>query len=168
MGNRGSKSAYAVKEQRVDGSWYRKLKFFVFKVYSNGFREKLSSQNPFIGNNKLIDFNRTNNFLNPRGFLPYPASNFTISQISRRGITGISGISNKSPNSLSAWWLTGFVDAEGCFRISLLRNINYKEKGGKALPFKVRLYFQIGLHRKDEAILELIQSQLGGLRGGNL
>ena len=29
------------------------------------------------------------------------------------------------------------------------------------LPFSARLYFQIGLHRKDETILELIQSVLG-------
>ena len=54
-------------------------------------------------------------------------------------------------------WLVGFVDAEGCFRISMIRNKNLK---GKALPWSVRLYFQIGLHRKDEAILELIKSEL--------
>ena len=55
-------------------------------------------------------------------------------------------------------WVIGFVDAEGCFRISIIKNKNFK---GKALPLSVRLYFQIGLHRKDEAILELIQSELG-------
>ena len=52
MGYRGSKSIVLpvsyhraiVKEQRVDGSWHRDS---VFKVYSNGFRKKLSSQNPF-------------------------------------------------------------------------------------------------------------------------
>ena len=46
MGYRGSKSANkAVKEQRVDGSWCKKN--IALKVYSNGFRKKLSSQNPF-------------------------------------------------------------------------------------------------------------------------
>jgi hypothetical protein len=55
-------------------------------------------------------------------------------------------------------WVIGFVDAEGCFRISIIKNKNIK---GKALPLSVRLYFQIGLHRKDEAILELIASELG-------
>ena len=57
MDDRGSKSKLSlnrptshkhklnfVKEQRVDGSWHN---FIVFKVYSNGFRKKLSSQNPF-------------------------------------------------------------------------------------------------------------------------
>ena len=49
MGNRGSKSGIMpVKEQRVDDSWFIKnKKINKFKVYSNGFREILSSQNPF-------------------------------------------------------------------------------------------------------------------------
>jgi hypothetical protein len=47
MGNRGSKSGIMpVKEQRVDGSWFI-THINKFKVYSNGFREILSSQNPF-------------------------------------------------------------------------------------------------------------------------
>ena len=47
MGYRGSKSGISpVKEQRVDGSWFIN-KINKFKVYSNGFREILSSQNPF-------------------------------------------------------------------------------------------------------------------------
>jgi hypothetical protein len=51
MDNRGSKSdSYtSVKEQRVDGSWYKRNSF-VFKVYSNGCRKTLSSQNPFLAN----------------------------------------------------------------------------------------------------------------------
>ncbi len=51
MGNRGSKSDFiieSVKEQRVDGSWcIAKIRPYAFKVYSNGFRKKLSNQNPF-------------------------------------------------------------------------------------------------------------------------
>ena len=48
MDNRGSKSdiSLSVKEQRVDGSWYKRNSF-VFKVYSNGFRKKLSNKSPF-------------------------------------------------------------------------------------------------------------------------
>jgi hypothetical protein len=52
MGYRGSKSDFiskSVKEQRVDGSW-RKRNSLSFKVYSNGFRKKLSNQNPFLAN----------------------------------------------------------------------------------------------------------------------
>ena len=51
MGYRGSKSVLdsnIVKEQRVDGSWSIKAitKKSALKVYSNGFRKKLSNQNP--------------------------------------------------------------------------------------------------------------------------
>ena len=50
VGYRGSKSVISnitVKEQRVDGSWDKNINIFVFKVYSNGFRKKLSGQKPF-------------------------------------------------------------------------------------------------------------------------
>ena len=50
MGYRGSKSGIMpVKEQRVDDSWFIKKtkKNNKFKVYSNGRRKLLSSQNPF-------------------------------------------------------------------------------------------------------------------------
>ena len=49
MGDRGSKSDLlikSVKEQRVNGNWCMN-KYFTFKMYSNGFRKKLSSQKPF-------------------------------------------------------------------------------------------------------------------------
>jgi hypothetical protein len=53
MDDRGSKSAVlnniVVKEQRVDGSLYKRNSF-VYKVYSNGYRNILSSQNPFLAN----------------------------------------------------------------------------------------------------------------------
>jgi NADH:ubiquinone oxidoreductase subunit 5 (subunit L)/multisubunit Na+/H+ antiporter MnhA subunit len=64
MGYRGSKSDFklkSVKEQRVDGSW-RKGNSLTFKVYSNGFRKKLSSQNPFLANIfKSFDINFVRN-----------------------------------------------------------------------------------------------------------
>ena len=54
MGDRGSKSKYwyirpgFVKEQRVDGNYCIKAKTKnAIKVYSNGFRKKISSQNPY-------------------------------------------------------------------------------------------------------------------------
>ena len=49
--------------------------------------------------------------------------------------------------------------AEACFRISLLKNPNYKE-GSNHVPYKVRLYFQISLHIKDENVLELMIAEL--------
>lgn len=82
MDNRGSKSdSYtSVKEQRVDGSWYKKNSF-VFKVYSNGYRKILSSQNPFLAN--------------------------IYTGFSRSLTRGISSISIKKP-TLHPYFVTGF------------------------------------------------------------
>jgi hypothetical protein len=91
-------------------------------------------------------------------------------QSSRTILTSFAGI--------SPWFITGFTDAEGCFRISIIKNKNYKiskestlvsskkVRGNlTTLPLSVRLYFQIELRalraRKDESILESIQSALG-------
>lgn len=43
----------AVKEQRIDGGLH-KFSISVYKVYSKGFRNKLSTLTPFISNNILI------------------------------------------------------------------------------------------------------------------
>ncbi len=51
----------------------------------------------------------------------------------------------------------GLIDAEGCFRISILKNSKYTEG---SVPYKIRLYFQIAFHRKDEKLLELIIQEL--------
>lgn len=152
MGYRGSKSDVitSVKEQRVDGSWHERFPS-VFKVYSNGFRKKLSSQNPFLVKRQII------NTIHKRDFKSFS----TVSTVTK----------------LPGWWVAGFVDVEGCFRISIIKNKNYKGNPwlpdlysennglGGTIPLSVRLYFQIGLHLKDEKILNLIQSTLGGWKG---
>ena len=51
----------------------------------------------------------------------------------------------------------GLIDAEGCFRISILKNSKYTEG---SVPYKIRLYFQIAFHRKDEKLLYLIIQEL--------
>nr|YP_010164135.1 LAGLIDADG endonuclease [Metarhizium album]QRK27500.1 LAGLIDADG endonuclease [Metarhizium album] len=66
--------------------------------------------------------------------------------------------SNLSTNyQLSPYTLTGLVDAEGCFRISILKNKNFKDNN---IPFKTRLYFQLSLHKRDENLLELLKKNL--------
>lgn len=93
-------------------------------MYSNGFRRKLSKQNPFLSNTKFVRY--------------------------------CSNLSTKV--KLPPYAITGLVDAEGCFRISILNNIKLKDNNN--LPFKTRLYFQLGLHKKDENLLELIKNNL--------
>ena len=63
--------------------------------------------------------------------------------------------SNLSP--LHPYFLTGFSDAECCFGLKIRKNNKYKT------GWRVEPWFQIGLHEKDRALLELIQSSLGGI-----
>ena len=56
---------------------------------------------------------------------------------------------NLNPN-----WVTGFVDGEGCFHISIL------ERKKRKFGWQVSLHFQIGLHVKDRAILDAIKELL--------
>ena len=56
-------------------------------------------------------------------------------------------IAEKENVKLNPWYITGFVDGEGCFQISILKNENLK------VGWTVRLVFTIGLHEKDKAIL---------------
>ncbi len=168
MGYRGSKSVInkliAVKEQRVDGSWYKIINF-IFKVYSNGFWKKLSSQNPILANNKHIKLTLS------RSSIPL---NLQLKLVNKKLFLKNYSTSSKKNTTLGNW-ISGFVDAEGCFRISIIKNKNYKSNpwlaslydktkentSMKTIPLSVRLYFQIGLHLKDKLILELIKSELG-------
>lgn len=63
-----------------------------------------------------------------------------------------SSVSNQR-NKLDPHWVTGFVDAEGCF--SVIIEIPESSK------WKVRISFEINLHEKDKYILYKIQSFFG-------
>ena len=60
--------------------------------------------------------------------------------------------------SFNPEFVTGFIDAEGCFYVSILKNTN---KVGRV----VRPSFHIASHIKDQALLELIREFLGGVGG---
>lgn len=55
---------------------------------------------------------------------------------------------------LNPFFVTGFTDGEGCFSINLTKNKKYKT------GFNVALFFSIGLHKKDKALLEQIKNFL--------
>ena len=67
------------------------------------------------------------------------------------------GISDCAQQNLkiNPWFVTGFVDAEGCFHVSITEN---KELN---LGWRVQSRFQISLHTKDRPVLEEIKNFLG-------
>ena len=54
-------------------------------------------------------------------------------------------------------FITGFVDAEGCFSVSLVENSSYTS------GYQVYLSFSIGLNKKDLVLLKSIQAYFGGI-----
>lgn len=66
-----------------------------------------------------------------------------------------SSLSDKSNFKLNPFWVAGFVDGEGCFSVIISRSNSLK------VGWRVRVYFYIGLHAKDRALLEAIQNFFG-------
>ena len=60
-------------------------------------------------------------------------------------------------SSLHPWFITGFVDGEGSFMVSILKNP--KVRSG----WQIQSVFQIALHKKDIKLLKLIQAYFGGI-----
>ena len=62
---------------------------------------------------------------------------------------------DKKENKLSPSFIAGFIDGEGCFSITLVKDKSYK------LGWQVKPKFSIGLHKKDRGLLENVRSSLG-------
>ena len=60
-------------------------------------------------------------------------------------------------SSLHPWFITGFVDGEGSFMVSILKNP--KVRSG----WQIQSVFQIALHKKDIELLKLIQAYFEGI-----
>jgi len=61
---------------------------------------------------------------------------------------------------MNPWFLTGFLDAEASFYLIVYKSNNVKT------GWYVRAVFEVHLHLKDKALLEGIQTTLGGV--GNI
>ena len=60
-------------------------------------------------------------------------------------------------NLLNPWFITGFTDAEGSFMVLICKGPRYRT------GWQVSIRFSIGLHKKDLALLKLIQYYFGGI-----
>nr|QID42295.1 LAGLIDADG endonuclease [Fusarium culmorum]CDL73555.1 Group I intron-encoded double motif LAGLIDADG homing endonuclease n2 TaxOphiostoma minus RepIDG3DRG9_9PEZI [Fusarium culmorum CS7071]QID42353.1 LAGLIDADG endonuclease [Fusarium culmorum]QID42412.1 LAGLIDADG endonuclease [Fusarium culmorum]QID42469.1 LAGLIDADG endonuclease [Fusarium culmorum] len=95
-----------------------------------------SKQDLFIRKNGISFFRRY--------FSNTPSINFSLSDRASR-----------SNFKLNPFWVAGFVDGEGCFSVIISKSNSLK------VGWRVRVYFYIGLHVKDRALLESIQNFFG-------
>ena len=139
IGNRGSKSiihtlVIIVNEQRVDDSWGKKH----------------TNKGIYHQRCTLIGFER----------------NSKVSSLSKKIHLSI-GFSTKSRWGNKVWlpsdreiskldpnWITGFVDGEGCFHVSITENKNLN------VGWMVAPRFQISLHKRDEPVLQDVKISL--------
>ena len=69
--------------------------------------------------------------------------------------TYVSALNSYNSYYLHPYYITGFVDGEGCFTISIFRDSRM------FTGWQVKGIFKISLHKKDRKILELITRTLG-------
>ena len=63
--------------------------------------------------------------------------------------------STKASFNLNSSFISGFVYGEGCFSVTFVRDKTYKS------GWQVKPKFSVGLHKKDQVLLEKIQNYLG-------
>ena len=146
IGNRGSKSDFrtkSVKEQRVCGSWQEKWGSNTLNYLGCRFSCLRCILMGFERNYQVRILSKQRN-IQIRGFYSYKAVQQTFVEKGNNSLT--------SSGKMNPWFLTGFVDGEGCFLISINRNKELK------IGWSVQLGFQIGLHHKDKALLEQIKN----------
>ena len=61
-------------------------------------------------------------------------------------------------NILNPWFVTGLIDAEGCFNISISKSLKKSKLG-----WVVQVRFIVELHLKDLALIRNLQSFFGGI-----
>ena len=121
-----------VKEQRVDGSSNSRNLDFV--------RCTLVAGKPVLNRKIHSHFNNNNFFRNT---------------LFKRSI-------HTSKPTLNPWFVTGLVDAEGCFTLGFFKSDNYK------MGYQIQAIFKITLHKKDFDLLSQIQYYFGAFRPGLL
>lgn len=112
-------------------------------IGTNSTRLEIIRKNPFFGNNTASHETRI----------------FTLSNQVNKHIRFFTTKRVKQDETknfkLNPWFITGFIDAEGCFMLNLVKN--NKLKAG----WRVQPWFKIGLHKKDLHILESIKNYFG-------
>ena len=139
--------ALSVKEQRVDGSSKSRNLDFVRCTLVAG-KPVLGRKTPFHPNNCKV----VSGLLSAKAFINTTKSmgdNLTLS----KQVNNIFGEQNSI--KLNPLFITGFVDAEGCFAIGLFVSSNYK------MGYQTQAIFKITLHKKDFNLLSQVKDYFG-------
>jgi hypothetical protein len=62
---------------------------------------------------------------------------------------------NSKPVSINPWFVSGLIDAEGCFHLGISANDKYKQN------YNVVLMFTMSLHEKDKDLLIKLKDFFG-------
>lgn len=139
--------ALSVKEQRVDGSSKSRNLDFVRCTLVAG-KPVLGRKIPFHPDNCKV----VSGLLSAKAFIHTTKSmgdNLTLS----KQVNNAFGEQNSI--KLNPWFITGFVDAEGCFAIGLFVSSNYK------MGYQTQAIFKITLHKKDFNLLSQVKDYFG-------
>ena len=173
VGYRGSKSIVLntiVKEQRVYGSWYGNPLLYL-RCTLTGLERNYPVKIPstliiqrrlYSQGVSLITKHSINEIINPWFFTGFADAEWcftiTIRKSPKNNLGWQSFSTLTDPNLISnnnfvmnPWFITGFTDGEACFWIDVYKNNTYKT------GWRVKLFYQINLHRKDQALLEQVQ-----------
>jgi hypothetical protein len=142
--------AKPVKEQRVDGSSKSRNLDFVRCTLVAG-KPVLGRKIPFHPNNCKV----VSGFLSPRAFI-HTTKSIRDHITPSKQVNNILGEGEKNSNiKLNPLFVTGFVDAEGCFAIGLFVTSNYK------MGYQTKAIFKITLHKKDFNLLSQVKDYFG-------
>jgi hypothetical protein len=146
-GNRGSKLVILInvteKEQRVKGSRHG--------IILPCLRCTLQS---FYRNSKIgILSNQIN-----KQIRLYSTKIVNSTEIKTPGSFGTEGCSARvggTNTNLNPWFITGFIEGEGCFVVNVIKNNRLKT------GWRIQIEFKIGLHKRDWDLLEKIKKFFG-------
>jgi len=130
MGNRGSKSKFImnfVKAQRVDDSLWNR---------------------PFYIRYTLKDFERNYQLKNL-------STQLNLNKINYRNYTSEGSVTSQP--KFNPWFVTGLIDGEGSFTVTIYKSKNY------SLGWAVQSSFQIELNQQDLSLLKILQEFFGGV-----
>jgi len=122
----------------------------IINIYNIFINHNIFNNNNNYKINKGFKINKINKISNNNVYLPYVFNKIRYYKLRIRNY------SSKS-YYLDPWFVTGLLDAEGSFVITILRNYRYK------IGWSIQARMQIKMHERDRSLIILIQKFFGGI-----